>query len=192
MSWLAPTICLREGEQLSELEQLLEDVRPLAEFWTKEEASYLAQMAKGRMVLEVGTWKGCSAILMARGGALHVDAVDPQRGGQGLPEEGALEECWANLKRYGVRDKVTLHVGGSERLLSMFYGRVWDLVLIDGDHDRCRADTHDAVELLDRGGVIVWHDMGAWKVDEGPAYVANVLGWRIERPAGSLAVAYSA
>lgn len=164
------------------------DVASINSFENASEIRVLRQLAKGRCVLEVGTFHGFSAVLMARAGALRVHAVDWHRGGAELGEIDTLGECWANLERFGVRDQVVLHVGRSEVVLPLLARHSFDLAFIDGGHERAPDDTALVLPLVKPGGLVAWHDKDGWAVPRAIATAAALLGVTPTYPGGSLAV----
>lgn len=100
---------------------------------TDTEAEVLERYAKGRRVLECGSWFGFSTVVMARV-AEHVDAVDWHHGDPHAGQQDTEEVFRQNLVRYGVSDRVTVHVGRFEDVLPRLAGR-WDVVFLDGMHD---------------------------------------------------------
>jgi predicted O-methyltransferase YrrM len=126
------------------------------------EGAALAELARGKRVLEVGSYCGLSTICLARTAA-HVVSVDTHDGrGTPGPRRDTLAELRANLERHGVADKVSVRVGRLYRADPKTAGR-FDLIFIDGAHD---ADSvaHDVACGLDRlapGGLLAFHDYGA-------------------------------
>lgn len=164
------------------------DPAAINSFESAAEIRALAQLAAGRLVLEVGTFRGFSAVLMARAGALRVHSVDWHMGGAELGYQDTLAECWANLERFGVRDRVVLHVGRSEVVLPLLQRCSFDLAFIDGGHDRAPDDTALVLPLVRPGGLIAWHDMNGWQVPRAIATAAQLLGVNPTYPGGSIAV----
>lgn len=108
--------------------------RPLAEinsFESEAETAALMALAAGKRVLEIGTFRGYSAALMATT-ALMVHTVDWHRGGEELGAQDTLMEAWHNIRAAGA-DNVILHVGKSSDVLPTLRGP-FDLVFIDGSH----------------------------------------------------------
>lgn len=166
----------------------MSDLTSINSFETAEEIRALCELAGGRLVLEVGTFHGFSAVLMARAGALRVHAVDWHRGGGELGEQDTLARCWANLERFGVRDQVVLHVGRSEVVLPLLRPASFDLAFIDGGHDRAPDDTALAIPLVKPGGLLAWHDKDGWQVPRAIATATRLLGVTPTYPGGSIAV----
>ena len=120
-------------------------------------------------ILEIGSHRGRSTIVLARAAALtgqpHVVAVDPfvldgpegaERSGGASPR--ALLE--ANLIAAGVDHQVELHEAFSQEV-----GKTWDrpirLLWIDGDHtySGARADLETFLPFLADGAVVAFHDI---------------------------------
>lgn len=137
------------------------------------EGEQLEKLARGRTVLELGTFVGLSTICLARTAA-KVHTVDWHRGdeqcltardhsGNRLVPEGtgvwSLPACVEALHRHGVEGRVTLHVGRMEEVLPHLRGH-FDLVFVDGCHDEydARRDIGQALRLLTEGGTVVLHD----------------------------------
>lgn len=121
-----------------------------------------AQVPAGRAVVEVGSHRGKSTILLAAGvrpGVLltAIDPFDDPRWGGG-PE--SLEVFMANLERAGVADTVELERGRSGDVAAAWTGLPVGLAWIDGAHDRASVlvdiDGWDA--HLAEGGTMLLHD----------------------------------
>jgi hypothetical protein len=130
----------------------------VAGWLTEAEGAELARLAEGKVVLEIGSYAGRSTICLARG-AVSVGAVDTFDG-RGTPAEGQTFELFrANLRRYGVEDRVAVHRGTSAEMLPLL-PPVYDLVFIDGSHDyeSVKADVGLALGKLKPGGLLAFHD----------------------------------
>ena len=105
---------------------------------TPAECSRLAQLATGRRVLEIGSYLGRSTIAMASTAEV-VHSIDPHNGG---PAEApnTLPGFLANLERYGVRERVIVHIGVSTQIAALFRPTSFDLVFIDAAHHRPYVD----------------------------------------------------
>lgn len=120
---------------------------------TPQEGAALAELARGKRVLEIGSYCGRSTVCLARTAA-SVDAVD-YFDGRGTPApRDTLAEFGRNLARYGVGDKVTTR-HPDEPLTGEY-----DLAFIDGAHDyeAVIADAMKALGVLAHGGVLAFHD----------------------------------
>jgi len=163
---------------------------------TEEEGRALAELARGKSVLEIGSYCGRSTICMAQT-AEHIHAVDPFDG-RGTPIPGdTLSQFNENLHSYGVREKVTVHVGTSQE--AMLEPESVDLAFIDGAHDfrSVMSDVKVAVKALRHGGRLAFHDYrtvpgeydGRW--DEGVTNAVTALingGMKLLSRHGSIAV----
>lgn len=122
---------------------------------TAAETAELQRLAKGKVVLEIGSAYGYSTVALALV-ASHVTAVDPHTG------HGSYGQMMANLGVYGVAERVMPKVSRSQDVLPDLHsqGRRYDLVWIDGDHtaEGVEHDVTWAVKLLKPGGVIACHD----------------------------------
>jgi hypothetical protein len=121
-----------------------------------EEGAALAELARGRQVLEIGSFMGLSAVCLARTAAslTCVDFFD--RRVEVGEFSGPLGEAFdRSLEQYGVAGKVTKCHPAAELPLAAY-----ELVYIDGDHaaDSVRADISKALEVLADGGLIAFHD----------------------------------
>lgn len=146
--------------------------RPLIDGWTTdEEACELAALAKGKRVLEVGTFKGLGAVLMARAGA-EVWAVDWHRGDAALGPQDTLCAWWTNIRRHQVADQVVGLVGRSATVLPLLRPESFDLAFVDGDHEEeaVSLDIMLTLPLVRSGGQLVFHDYS----DAWPGVVAAV------------------
>lgn len=134
--------------------------RPAIESWTSDtEARELARLAAGKIVLEVGTYRGFGAVLMAQAGA-RVYAVDWHRGDADLGERDTLCSWWTNIRRAHVEDQVVGLVGRSMDVLPMLRDGMFDLAFIDAYHERVAVlqDIAFTLPLVKPGGVLAFHD----------------------------------
>ncbi len=121
-----------------------------------------ARVPVGRAVVEVGSHRGKSTILLAAGlrEGVPLTAIDPfddPRWGGGPESLGAFTE---NLERAGLADRVTLQRGVSGDAAAAWTGPLVGLAWIDGAHDRASVlvdiDGWDA-RLAD-GATMLLHD----------------------------------
>lgn len=161
----------------------------LPEGWLSEkEANRLVELARDRLVLEVGAYLGRSTVAMART-ARHVVSVDHHRGspehqaGKAFhdprfvdPDSGVFTTYpafVANLRERGLTDKVSVFVASS-RLALRLLAPCFDVAFIDGAHDFHAAveDGKLARALLVPGGLIAFHDFGLQPVAMAAAITA--------------------
>jgi hypothetical protein len=119
-----------------------------------EEGQALAELARGKRVLEIGSYRGLSTVCMART-AEHVTAVD-YFDGRGTPCPGdTLPAFREAMKRHGVAHKVTTCHPEMDLPFEKY-----DFALIDGAHDEpsVRADMRKVLEVLSEDGLIAFHD----------------------------------
>lgn len=122
--------------------------------WLKpEEGRLLTELARGKVVLEIGSYCGLSTVCLAKT-AKHVTACD-YFDGRGTPQpQDTLPTFQDSIRRHGLTNVVTAHPD-----LDLPQEK-YDLVFIDGAHDResVARDTDKALAVLATGGVIVFHD----------------------------------
>lgn len=170
------TRCLRPGETPHPVRLALASMTNFRPFETPRECEALWDLATGRTVLEIGTHKGFSAVLMALAGALRVVSVDTHVGDDLVGREHTLSEAWTNVNLHDVTDRVTLLVGRSQDVLPYLRKEAFGLIFVDGDHHQAELDTELAWPLLRRPGYLVWHDREHWKVPQGIARGLKLAG----------------
>lgn len=129
---------------------------------TQTEGAALAELARDKFVLEIGSYCGKSTICLAQT-AQQVTSVDPHDG-RGTPAaKDTWEDFLENLKRWNVYDDVTclkddLHALAAER--ARIVDQEFDLIFIDGDHSQAAVERDIAFALahLAEGGLIAFHD----------------------------------
>lgn len=105
------------------------------------EGAALQELARGKRVLEIGSWKGRSAVSMALGGALHVYCLDHFKGDSYTGNVSAVEtfrQFSENVEKFGVQDRISVLLGRSDDLLAVIDFSFFDLIYYDADH------THEA------------------------------------------------
>lgn len=122
-----------------------------------EEGHALAELARGKRVLEIGSMCGLSTVCLART-AEHVTAVDYFDGrGTSMKAVGGFRSMFdESLARHNVTDKVIVCHPENDSLPLTEY----DLVFIDGAHDvdSVRSDIQRALSVIAPGGLIAFHD----------------------------------
>jgi Methyltransferase domain len=177
---------------------------------TEEEGIGLADLARGKDVLEVGSYCGRSTICMAQTARslCCVDPFDyrdtPVFDSRGIPtgEGSTFEEFRRNLERYQVRAAVFQSLFANTDFQERF-----GLIFIDGAHDEVSvaADAAKATRLLTPDGLLAFHDYrvtpgyhnGGWHpgvtntvhrlIAEGAERVRTIGSIAVIRPAKSSA-----
>jgi predicted O-methyltransferase YrrM len=131
------------------------------------------------------------AAALGPAGVLHSYDLESRQGRRGDDLDRQLS---AALDRYGLSDRVRLHVADSRSAATP--AETIDVLFVDGDHreEGVRADVEHWGPRIRTGGHLVFHDAVdapdlVPPFDEGPARVAASLGDEFERRegAGSLA-----
>jgi predicted O-methyltransferase YrrM len=129
---------------------------------TRDELLALAEVARGRVVLEVGAYLGRSTVTLASV-AERVHSVDPHfpdRDGFGYVSTAI--PLIENLARHGLRERVIIHVGWSYEVLPLYPEGFFDLAFIDAAHQRecVERDLGLARRVVRPGGALLFHDYG--------------------------------
>ena len=147
-----------------------DDDRYPAGWFTWAECDLLAEWARGKLILELGTYLGRSTVAMART-AKHVVTVDHFTGSplENWYEQPGdyLAQTRENLHRYGVARSVTVIATDMLNLAGWLKPRAFDGVLVDGAHDFASVDRDSVLALAavrDYRGV-VWDDFNDWWPD---------------------------
>lgn len=143
-----------------------------------EEACHLgaiARCSKAAKALEIGTYDGNSALVLAanlpaEGCVVTID-LPPDFG---MDKQGSLaysdvelnltarDQLGRQYKSHELSSRVRQVYGDSAQLDWNTLGGPFDLVFIDGCHSEAyvRSDSENAMRQLAPGGIIVWHDYG--------------------------------
>jgi SAM-dependent methyltransferase len=146
------------------------------------EARELQRLATGKTVLELGAWKGRSTVALSQV-AKYVVSVDRHQGIKEAGGEDSLPDYLASVRGL---ENVAIVVADFARFVPLL-GWDFDLVFVDGDHDKLAVarDTQTALEHVRTEGKLVFHDWDFNSVREG---AGSVLGLRSpEGIVGSLA-----
>lgn len=158
---------------------------PPACLMSPRETEQLRQMARGKLVLELGTWYGETTIELARV-ATRVWTVDHHQGDAHLGAHFTWAPYLAHLHNEGLQDRVVSVVGRFKDVLHELRGGYFHVVFVDGAHDvdSVRYDCGQATRLVRESGVIAVHDWGRYDVTEGassvfgdPDQVVDSLAW---------------
>jgi len=138
------------------------------------EGATLAKLARGKSVLEIGSYLGLSTVCLART-ALRVTSVDPHDGRSTSSQGDTLPGFLGNLESHGVLDRVRCFPEPFGPAVVPDLG-TFDLAFIDGDHsaENVRADASLALRLLTPDGLLVFHDYAS-AVDPGVTAVVNEI-----------------
>jgi predicted O-methyltransferase YrrM len=134
---------------------------------TRAELSRLGELARGRLVLELGSGYGASTVALAQS-ARRVHAVDWHRGDEQAGRHDTLGPYVANLERHGVADRVVTHIGRFDDAVAVMRPGSFELAFLDGCHDRghVEADLALVLPLLTPGAAVAFHDYGRYGVTE--------------------------
>jgi predicted O-methyltransferase YrrM len=179
-SW-APCTCPRPVEEAPVPDDMI--LPDIASAVTREEAAALADLARGKTVLELGAHLGFSTVVLASVAA-EVISVDWHLG----DAHAGLGDTWAafcsNLDRYGVADRVTVIHGRFEDVLPSWAaspgGVRVDGCFLDGMHDEesVTRDTALALPLIRPGGFMSWHDYGRGTATGNPGFAVTEVADR--------------
>lgn len=135
------------------------------------EAQWLAQLAEGRRVIEIGAWLGFSACVMSTTAELVVsvdhhrgDAAHPMSDNQGdpaHPDGSTLAEFRRNVEQYAVCPVLPI-LGLSPAALRPLATGHFGMAFIDGDHNELPvwADALACQRVLNKKGIMAFHDYG--------------------------------
>lgn len=137
------------------------------EGWLSEdEGRFLAELARGHDILEIGSYCGLSTLWLAST-AKHVTCVDTFDG-RGTPApRDTYEEFRENIGKHGMAGKVSAFRGTStefgDTCLAKYKTDQFDLIFVDGAHDAhsVREDIRVAHSLVNAEGWIALHDYGS-------------------------------
>lgn len=128
---------------------------------THAEGMKLAEIARDRVVLEMGSYKGRSACYMA-GPATELHCVDTFRADDGGQDQtgDTLPEFERNIRENGFSEKVVVHRKLSTEAAEHFEDESLDVVFVDAMHDRqsVLADIDAYWPKLRLGGTMCFHD----------------------------------
>ncbi len=131
---------------------------------------FITFMVKPRLVLEIGTYTGYSAIAMARalppGGILHtVDDND---------ELSDISRGW--FERAGLADRIVSHTGRAQEIVPEL-GLRFDLIYIDGDkREYCEYYSLSLGHLAPRGIILADNVLWGGKAPQGNSRDPQTLG----------------
>jgi hypothetical protein len=145
------------------------------------ELAILAQAAAatrpGTIIVEIGTFDGRTTMNLAVNAPVPVITLDLPSEHIALHELAAGERQYVDKPRPGERIRAAAWPwSGSARRIAQLYGDSvtfdWSehdgkagLVFVDGSHayEHVRKDSETALQLVAPGGMVMWHDYGAWE-----------------------------
>ena len=143
---------------------------------TEEEATALADLARGKNVLEMGAWEGFSTIVLASV-ADRVTSVDWHRGDDHAGHYDTWPRFLQNLGTYGVADRVTVaHCRFEDELPRLAAdGVMFDGCFLDAQHDSqsVARDVRLALPVIRPGGFFAFHDYGRGDATGNPGFAVT-------------------
>lgn len=126
---------------------------------TVQEGAALRVLATGKRVLELGTYKGRSAICMAEVAEI-VTTVDHHKGDRNTGPGDSFREFADNVERAGVEYKVDWWNCSVAEFDACVDREDYDLAFVDVEHSvACTTEALKlALKCVRPGGVIAWHD----------------------------------
>jgi hypothetical protein len=150
---------------------------------TPEEGAALASLAKDKIVLELGSFKGRSTVCMAEV-AHHVVTVDWHGGdADGVPA-GSFPDLEKNIQASGVKGVALVNKRFEELDDFFLKAHRFDLVFVDGQHDAASVKRDAEIAKRTGASVIAFHDATYPSVQEG----ARAAGFNLRFVGGSVAV----
>ena len=117
---------------------------------TQREQVALRELARGRVVLELGAWKGQGTAQLC-GVAQEVWSVDWHLGDAHVGWQDTLPAYLAATRPYREHFRLVTVIGSFDQVLPRLQEVGWDLILLDGAHDRRQVDADLAALEADPG-----------------------------------------
>lgn len=154
-------------------------------WFTEGEGAAIQPLARNKVALEFGAWKGRSTACLAEVAA-HVVTVDTFEGDNETGKQDTLSAFCENISKSGHDRRVTACKMTFDQFSEGHAGHTFGLVFVDGAHDAVSVerDTRLALKHLQPGGVIAFHDCNYPSVQAGIKAAgitlegqADSLGW---------------
>lgn len=133
----------------------------------------IERFVKAKKILEIGTFDGNTALNLAANTSGTVTTVDlPENWSGELKYDVPKDHLKVLTHKVGIQfrgspeeQRITQVFGDSAKLDWKKLDGPFDLIFIDGCHsyDYVKNDTKNALDHLENGGVLIWHDYGAIK-----------------------------
>ena len=145
-------------------------------WFSPEEGAALQELAKDKVCVEIGSYKGRSTVCLAEV-AKHVHAVDTFRadftGQNQLDTFTTLDDFKKNTEGY----PVTAWIGNSIEISKNFKPNTIDLIFIDALHtyQSVRDDIFAWWKILKFGGIMLFHDFNIPPTTDFPPDVTRAV-----------------
>lgn len=157
------------------------DWKSVQGFLSEAEGNKLAELADGKRVLEIGSWKGRSTLAIASS-AESVVSIDHFRGDGWTGKANTLPEFLENIRNNDALGRVHVVVSPFQQALQWIDIDQFDMIFYDADHDLEPLRT--ALRVMERStcatiAIHDYEDVGQWK--ESKAVIDEWLS-RLMRP----------
>ena len=163
MQYTASLVQLNIDERLAQKrKEALKNGVPVADDETLQFLLLTLKMHKPKRILEIGTAVGLSGVAMLQA-CENATLVTMEL------EEDRYLEAQQNFEAFGVKDRVTAHLGDAGEILSMMNG-AFDFIFLDGPKAQYEKYLFDIKRLLNDGGVLFADDvlLYGWVSGEEP------------------------
>ena len=163
MQYTASLVQLNIDERLAQKrKEALKNGVPVADVETLQFLLLTLKMHKPKRILEIGTAVGLSGVAMLQA-CENATLVTMEL------EEDRYLEAQQNFEAFGVKDRVTAHLGDAGEILSMMNG-AFDFIFLDGPKAQYEKYLFDIKRLLNDGGVLFADDvlLYGWVSGEEP------------------------
>ncbi|HEY8367402.1 MAG TPA: O-methyltransferase [Bacteroidia bacterium] len=110
--------------------------------------SLFSKMLQPKLVIEVGTYTGYSALCLAEGlregGKLHTIDINPEQ----------EKRIRTYIEKAGFTDKIELHIGNAKDIIPKIEGEI-DLVFIDADKSNYYIYFELVADRMSKGGLVI-------------------------------------